>query len=328
LFLAFTNTQTTGSTPTSSGGASTGSNPTTGGSTGGTTGGTGSDPTTGSTPTSSGGASTGSNPTTGGSSGSNPTTGSSSSGASTGSDPTTGSTPSSSSGASTGSSGSSGSGSTVPIYPPCPELNYRRNNNGDCIPVQKCCRDDSCSPLIIANPVYKTKVKTIVIPYAIFKRYPYSVVKDCPPHFKKVNSRQCVHELVQKKKCPEGYFRVDDKTCLKVVSITEKTGEKYFTRKCNENSIYVNGKCVERNDKRIKKLLKDDKKKKSIKCPKGFHKVNGKHCIKVLKCPKGYKKTQRGCIRIRITRCPIGYRRIKNRCMKTKIKKMSKRFNI
>jgi len=50
---------------------------------------------------------------------------------------------------------------------------------------------------------------------------------------------------------------------------------------------------------------------KKMFCPKGYHQVGTRKCIKVIKCPKGFKKTQRGCKRVRITRCPFGYRRIK-----------------
>jgi len=108
---------------------------------------------------------------------------------------------------SSGTASASGQSSGTSIdSSPCLEINYRRNQQGVCIPVEKCCLDNSCSPLIIAKPVYKTKVKTIVVPYAVFKRYPYSVVQDCPEGFKKVNNRQCIHELITKKKMSKTIF--------------------------------------------------------------------------------------------------------------------------
>jgi len=109
-------------------------------------------------------------------------------------------------------------------------INFRKDPQGNCVPITKCCKDDSCKPLYIANPTYKTRVKKIVIPYAVFRRYPYSFIKKCPKGFKRVNKRQCLHEVKTRKSCPLTYFRVDDNTCMKVVSITKK--KTYMRLKC------------------------------------------------------------------------------------------------
>jgi hypothetical protein len=194
------------------------------------------------------------------------------------------------------------------------ELNFRKNQDGVCIRIENCCFDANCNPLYIANPTYNTEVKKIVIPYAVFKRYPYSIVKECPPHFKKVGEKTCIHEVKVSffGFCPLTYFRVNRRTCIKVVTITDG---KDLEITCPFGQRKYKGRCVEFG--RRFELKEIENSKEEIVCPRGYKKVGKYECVKVLLCPKGYKRTQHGCSKVKI-QCPHGYRRVKNTCYKLK----------